>query len=196
MGPEKACWTRLAVSGSVDATTTAAGSPCAISRAKVGPESTAMRASSWLLHTSATTSDIRSSVPASMPLVAVTKMVPGSRRGIARRHKPRENMDGTTPMTISAPARAEARSVVISTASGSSSPGRYTSFSRVARIRAARSGSKTHSRMLSQRGAKTMASAVPQLPAPRMLRFTIFSRRKRSQSPPAAVRYWTRADTR
>ena len=41
-GPEKMAWMARASSRSVDATATAAGSPAAISRAKVGPERTAM----------------------------------------------------------------------------------------------------------------------------------------------------------
>ena len=76
-GPANAPWISRASSASADAITTAAGSPRAISRAKVGPERAATRGGNLRPTTSATIPVMRSRVVFSIPLVALTKRIEG-----------------------------------------------------------------------------------------------------------------------
>src|SRR5579862_2976840 len=109
---------------------------------------------------------MRSNVFFSSPLVALTRIISGSSHGRIAVYRLRACREGITPSTIWASATAVPKSQVTATLSGNRNPGRNTSFLRVAAILAARSDSKTHSRTLSNRGASTIASAVPQLPPP------------------------------
>ncbi len=82
-----------------EAITTAVGSPRATSRANVGPERTATRGSNFRAITWRATSDIRSSVPCSRPLVALTNRMEAQMRqhfaidgtGETRRHNAYDN---------------------------------------------------------------------------------------------------------
>ena len=87
----------------------------------------------------------------------------------------RRNCAGTTTTTASAPPAASARSAVVSIAGSSAMPGRYTGFSRRSRIVSAIAGSRTQITTSLPARRATMASAVPQAPAPMMASRVIWS---------------------
>src|SRR6266849_5954004 len=93
-----------------------------------------------------------------------------------------------TPRTMSAPSNAAARSEVTSIRFDKTNPPRKTSFSRLTRMRSARSGSQTHSRTDSARGSRVIARAVPQLPPPMMASLTLVAQASR----PAALNDYQR----
>jgi hypothetical protein len=78
---------------------------------------------------------MRSSVAWSKPLVALTNAISGVRCGNICVYSERAWFDGITPSTMRAPASASAKLLVTSTSRGISTPGRKTSFTRVARMR-------------------------------------------------------------
>ncbi len=122
-GVWQAVWSRLATTSSVQATTLAAGCRLAISRARLGPLTTATR-SGPTLATSAMTSLIRFAVPSSMPFIRLTRTVPGASSGAQAARFSRSVCEGTARNANSAPASASAASVVAVTAPGSVMPGR------------------------------------------------------------------------
>src|SRR5579863_6179726 len=75
-----------------------------------------------------------------------------------------------TLMTISAPTSAFSSEWPGKTLAGRATSGRKTSLTREARMRSARSGSRTQRRTSANRGARTDDNAVPQLPPPMMAR--------------------------
>ncbi len=89
----------------------AVGFCCATSSAKIGPDSTATACPAPA--SCAITSDIRSSVSVSSPLVALTRIAPGARCGAAACMTARQPCDGI----------AETTSAVSRSASGSESIG-------------------------------------------------------------------------
>ena len=132
MGPLRLSCTRVAVSGWVEATTTAVGIPRATSSAKLGPESTAI---GWPTPiSSAITCDIRSSESVSRPLVALTRIAPLRSSGAALRSTWRMPCDGTAAMTIGASASVVSSEAVAVTLSPIRIAGRYPEFSRVRAI--------------------------------------------------------------
>src|SRR5258705_13797184 len=77
LDPEKALWTWLAASLSVEATTSAVGSPAATSLAKVGPESTEVLGGNRVPVSWRVTSGMRRSEPVFRPFVALPSSIEG-----------------------------------------------------------------------------------------------------------------------
>ncbi len=105
------------------ATTEAAGSRRAISWARLGPLTTAIRSGPAPV-TSAITSLIRFSVPSSTPFISDTSVASGGSTGAHSARFSRSVCDGTASTTTSAPAAASSGSWVAWIAGGSSMPGR------------------------------------------------------------------------
>ena len=122
-GVENASWRRAARSSSEHAITVAAGCPSAISRARFGPDSAAMR-DSGRPTTSATTSLMRMRVPVSMPLANEMTPASGSKDRTQVSRLPRRLCEGTASTTSSAPSRTSAGSVDADTLAGSTMSGR------------------------------------------------------------------------
>ena len=114
-----ASWTAMARSWSTQAITVAVGSSAAISRARLGPVTTAIW-SAGTSPTSAITSLIRLSVPSSIPLARLTSVFPGGSSSRQPARLARSVWDGTANTTASTSASAAAASVVavIKTGSG------------------------------------------------------------------------------
>jgi hypothetical protein len=103
--------------------TVAAGCSSAISRARLGPDSTATRSVPAPV-TSQITSLIRLVVPSSMPFISDSRVASSGRNGVQRLRFSRSDWDGTARTTIAAPSSACSASVVATTADGSWMPGR------------------------------------------------------------------------
>ncbi len=95
----------------------------AISRARLGPVTTAMR-SGPTLATSPITSLIRIAEPSSTPFMSETRTVPGASSGVQSASPARSVWEGTARTVKSASRAASAASVVARRFSGSSTPGR------------------------------------------------------------------------
>src|SRR5699024_3010279 len=93
-GAETACWTAIARCSSGHAMTVAAACSSAISRAKFGPDNTAMRSAEAPVH-SAITSLIRFKVSDSMPLEIDTKVASLGKCSFHRAKLSRMVCDGT-----------------------------------------------------------------------------------------------------
>ena len=147
---------------SSQARVTAEGISFATSMAKVGPDSTAWGAAGRV---SATTSVISLQLPFSIPLAQISTGALNRPAAAMAAVTGRRNCAGATRIAASAPWRAAAMSDVASIAGSSVTPGRY-GFSWSALILAAISGSWAC--RITDRPARraTMASAVPQAPAP------------------------------
>ena len=122
-GVWQAAWSRWATASSVQATTAAAGIRAAISRARLGPVTTAIR-SAPILATSSITSLIRMAEPSSMPFMRETRTESGASSGAHSARLPRRVCEGIARTAKSAPRAASAASVVARRFSGSSTPGR------------------------------------------------------------------------
>ncbi len=122
-GVWQAACRRWATASSVQATTAAAGMRAAISRARLGPVTTAIR-SAPTLATSSTTSLIRMAEPSSTPFIRDTRTVPGASSGVHSARLARRVWEGTARTVKSASRRASAGSAVALRFSGSSTPGR------------------------------------------------------------------------
>ncbi len=122
-GVWQAAWSRRATSSSVQATTAAAGCRAAISRARLGPVTTAIR-SGGSLAVSAMTSLIRIAEPSSTPFMRETTTVSGASSGARVVRLARAVWEGTVRTVKSASAAASAGSVVARTEAGSTAPGR------------------------------------------------------------------------
>jgi len=116
-------WMSTARSWSMHATTEAVGWDSAISRARLGPDRTAMRFSGAPV-TSAMTSVMRSVEPSSMPFMRLSSVASGSRCSAHAARLPRRVWLGTDRTTRSAPRRATAASAVAETSSGRSMSGK------------------------------------------------------------------------
>ena len=103
------------------ATTLAEGCRSAISRARLGPVTTAIR-SVAMVPASAITWLIRSPVPSSMPLARLTTTASGGICQVAR--LARNDWEGTASTTKSAPAIASCGSLTARNASGSAIVGK------------------------------------------------------------------------
>ena len=110
-----------AVAGETLATTLAEGCRSAISRARLGPVTTAIRSGATLA-ASAITWLIRSPVPSSMPLARLTTTAVSGMDQPAR--LPRNDCDGTASTTNSAPSTAAAGSLSARTVAGRSMVGK------------------------------------------------------------------------
>lgn len=150
---------------SVHAITVAAGCPWAISLARFGPDNTAICAGSTPL-TWAITWLIRISEPSSMPLARLTRVAPGSISGVHCSRLARSFCDGTASNTVVTPSSASAASVVACTPGGSTTSARYSRLVRSVLISLATSGRRAQIRTSLPASASTLASAVPQAPAP------------------------------
>ena len=117
------CCSFSATPSSAQATTLAAGCRRAISFARFGPDTTAMRSGPAPV-TSAMTSLIRRVVPSSIPFIRLTRTQSGGRSETHVLRLLRSVCDGTARTTTSAPRRASAASEVAATVSGSGIPGR------------------------------------------------------------------------
>ena len=118
--PAEHAWaTWSAVPGSVEATTVAVGCRSAISRARFGPDTTAIRPGS-APSASLTTWLIRRWVPTSMPFIRLTRRACGGTAAPHADNVPRSACDGMARTTIRAPSSAWAGSVVAVNAAGSS----------------------------------------------------------------------------
>ena len=95
----------------------------AISRARLGPVTTAIR-SAPTFETSSMTSLIRIAEPSSTPFMRETRTVPGASSGAQSARFPRSVWEGTASTVKSASRAASAASVVARRFSGSSMPGR------------------------------------------------------------------------
>lgn len=119
----QAAWRRWATASSTQATTEAAGWRAAISAARLGPVTTAMR-SAGTLATSSMTSLIRLAVPSSMPFMRETRTVSGASSGAHAARLSRRVWEGMARTVKSAPAAASAGSVVARMFAGSSTSGK------------------------------------------------------------------------
>ena len=165
--------TTRAVAREAEATTVAVGSPRAISRARLGPETTANR-SGLRPSSSAQTCDIRASVPRSRPLTRETTTASGARSARTVRSVSRTCCAGTATTTTPAPRTASAASVTARTQVGRVMPGRYSGFSCRSVMASATSARRDHITISDARAdsglvlsPRTRAKADPQLPAPR-----------------------------
>ncbi len=120
---EHAAATRSATASVVAATTVAVGWCRAISRARLGPDTTATR-SGWTPATSATTSLIRRFVPSSTPLDRLTSSVSCRSDAVSGPSVSRSTLDGRARTSTSAEVTAAAASVVERSPTGRSTPGR------------------------------------------------------------------------
>jgi hypothetical protein len=116
-------WRLSAVASSTHATTEADGIRRTTSRARLGPDTTAIRLGSRSA-SSAITSVIRRRVSCSMPFVSETSGVRSSSSGTTRRNTSRNAWEGTARTTTEARWRAFSRSPVARSDGGSSNPGR------------------------------------------------------------------------
>jgi len=148
---------------SSQASVTAVGRPAATSRAKVGPDRTAM---GWFSVVSVRTSVIKEQVPCSTPFEQMTRGVPGCRpvRRLSTTH--RKNWDGTTNKMAAECADAAARSLVATMSDSRSTSGRNIGFPRPALMDSTTSGSRTHITASCPFRRTTQARAVPQAPPP------------------------------
>ena len=121
-GLRNSAWTSSVAGASADAASTAVGSCCATSIAKLGPDSTTTGRPAPA--SSATTSDMRSSVSVSSPFAALTSTTPDGICGAAARTTPRQPCDGIARTITSAPATASAARASTSTPGGSVTSGR------------------------------------------------------------------------
>ncbi len=143
----------------------AVGCSAAISPARFGPLTTAMRPGSTA-PASATTSLIRLSVPISTPLARLTTVASG---GSAERQSSRwlrsfwAGMARTTAVT---PSRAASASWVARSASGRAMSGRYSGLAWSFSIASATSWRRAHRVTSVPASASTFANVVPHDPAP------------------------------
>jgi hypothetical protein len=119
----QAACTAAARAPSVHAITVAAGCSSAISRARLGPDSTATRSAPAPV-TSQMTSLIRFVVPSSMPFISDSSVASEGSSGAQPVRFSRSDWDGTARTTMAASSSASAGSAVARTASGSRTPGR------------------------------------------------------------------------
>ena len=122
-GVKQARCTTPARSGSAQATTVADGCSSAISRARLGPVTTATRSGPQPT-TSPITSLIRLALPSSMPFIRLTRVARRSTAGAQPPRLSRSVCAGSASTTMSAPASASPGSVVARSAGGSFTPGR------------------------------------------------------------------------
>ena len=120
-GPRNSACTSSVAARFDDAASTAVGSCCATSDAKLGPE----RTTTGCAPTSCSmTSDIRSSVPPSRPFVALTRTAPLNTCGAAARRTARHPCDGMATTTRSVPSSAVSSECVTLTHAGNVTSGR------------------------------------------------------------------------
>jgi hypothetical protein len=112
-----------ATDSSAHATTLAAGWRAAISRARLGPLTTATRSGPAPV-SSVTISLIRRVVPSSMPFIKLTRTAQELSDPFHVDRFSRKVCEGTASTTISAPSAARAGSAVARTPAGSTIPGR------------------------------------------------------------------------
>src|SRR5260370_21201560 len=154
---------------SLEAAVIGGGSPRATSCAKLGPLRAAMAGvkPANLETTCSMTSLMRNSVPSSTPLVALTKAIPLCRWGAICSKMRLPWCEGTALTTTSAFCKAEPRSLVTRTDSGTRCPGRNKTLLRLDCIDSQTSFSYAHRRRRCvPLRPKTMEIAVPQAPAP------------------------------
>ena len=173
MLPESRSWAAVATSSLFEATTSAAGSPRATSRAKLGPERTAKREENASGSDSRITWLMRRCVFSSRPFVALTRSWPGSSQGLAYCAIWRIAWEGGTSSTRSAPSRHRSKSECAVTFSGMGQSGRKTGLRRSRLTPSTTFASRAHKPTCFALGAQAMASAVPQLPAPITASFRI-----------------------
>lgn len=122
-GVWQAAWSRWATASSTQATTDAAGWRATISRARLGPVTTATRPAGTLA-TSSMTSLIRLALPSSMPFIRETSTVSAGSSGAHSARLPRRVWEGMARTAKSAPRAASAASEVARMFAGSSTPGK------------------------------------------------------------------------
>src|SRR5213075_144359 len=108
-------------SASLQPSTAAVGNSRATSAARFGPDNTAIKLCGKIC---ARISDIRKSLPCSIPLVQLRKTGLLVRQGCSAPATDRNAVDGVTNTIKSAPAQ-PARLLVRQTASGNEAPGKY-----------------------------------------------------------------------
>src|SRR5579862_1607324 len=134
----------------------------ATSAAWFGPESTATGFGKYSLSTSL----IRKPLPRSIPFVQERKIVSGEGcRAASAPETSRAALDGATKTSSRASSKSSSEAVGV-IVSGRRTPGRYSSFNRLERIRSTRPASCPHKATGVPLPPSITARAVPQLPAP------------------------------
>ena len=149
-----------------EAMTVEAGWPRTISRARFGPDSTAMRSWSGSGSSSSITSVMRLADSISRPLVALRTIEPLARCGHSLRMFSRSVRDGTDTTTMSASGAASSRDAVTLRPSGNVEPEGSRGLSRACSSAVASSSVRAHSSTSEPLLARRMASVVPQLVVP------------------------------